>query len=574
MVGPSLIDEFIFWSIFLLLNFAHYLINYLFYFEKSSFLPYLSDIRKSSKLRVVSSTNMDFFRYTVEFSILVLFSRIFPLGQVSVWIAALFLLLWIFNQYQFIIRRIYETEPILFNDLKLLKNGLAIVWQESRWKILGILCVFVVSFFVLEKGFEWYLTKNQQIGISTSFWVISMLWLMPVIYTLFRVKGFYVKYPNDIYLRNHFTVVELLENIKRSFQHYRISRMKIGHLYREKRKPIAIKLKGSAPNIHFLFIESYGSYYYKEPSIQHSAYNEWDLFQKTISKAGFSSVSNFSKSTTTGGQSWLTYSSVLFGYRLDNNTLFENLLFDKDFRSSNSLLQLLKNCGYYNYNLNPINPINGINVPYDAMREFYSIDRWLLSKDIQYTGDQYGFGACAPDQYSMNFTMDLMRKEAREPYSFFYLTKNSHSPYIPPVLVDDWKSLNHSNGNTHIHKGFLKYPETDDYKKAIQYQLHNLSRFISDHGRDNDLFIVIGDHQPPILSDPKQHGLETPVHVISRDGHFLNHFKDYGFNLDISAVNSFIRHEGFYSLFLQAFANAYAYSAENIPEYEPEGIKL
>jgi hypothetical protein len=285
--------------------------------------------------------------------------------------------------------------------------------------------------------------------------------------------------------------------------------------------------------------------------------------------------SAFSESTTTGGQSWLAYSSFLFGYRLDNNTLFENCLNEESFRKGNSITTLFKKAGYVNYNLNPINPIKGISVPYEEMRDMYAIDRWILNDDIAYSGDSFGFGACAPDQYSLNFTMRLIKKEKISPYTLFYLTKNSHSPFITPDIVENWETLNNKNGQVHVHKGFLKSPQISDYQNAIRYEFEVLKRFIQDYGSSNDLFILVGDHQPPMLAKEEIHGISTPLHIISKNRAFLQEFDKFGFDSDLGNVHgSTIRHEGFYSIFLNAFANQYCSKPLNIPRYEPEGIKL
>ena len=570
----NFLQEILFWFLFIALNGLNYLINYIFDFEKNHILPYLSSIKMTHKIGLVGDNNMDFFRYCVELSIILICSRFYNLSEYYTLIGTTYFVVLFFNVYQYSIRRIYDTEPVLFNDVKLLKNAIVIVWHESKWKVLLSALLLILLIVGFNKGFSLFLVYNNQIGSNLIFEVISAVWVLTVFYSIIKVKGFYKRYPNDIFLRYHFTFVEFTYNIKRSYENYKISRLNIGHRYFESRQKISIQPVANPPNIHLIFIESYGSYFYNEKSLKVEAYQILNHFTNNLATNGFQIVSNMSQSTTTGGQSWLTYSSVLFGYRIDNNTLFENHLKDENFRKSNGLMQVFSKMDYTNFHLNPINPIDGINVPYKSLRELYAVDRWILNSDINYTGDQYGFGACAPDQYSMNFTMELIKKECKSPYSFFYLTKNSHSPFIIPEMVDDWKTLNKNNGSTHVHKGFLKYPQVEDYGRAIKYQFDNLNRFINDHGKENDVFILMGDHQPPILSQPEIHGLTTPVHVISKNQKFLHEFERYGFVNDLSKANNFIRHESFYSIFLNAFSNQYALSSNNIPDYEPEGIKL
>ncbi|MFT4803377.1 MAG: hypothetical protein ACI9YE_000569 [Psychroserpens sp.] len=570
----EIISELQFWLIFLTLNFLNYVVVYTLHFKESNFFPYITSIRQAKKLGLASEANLDFFRYNVEISIVLILSRFLNLQFDIIIISAIYFLMLVFNIYQYSIRRIYEAEPILFNDFKLLKNGIAIVWNEAKWKILLLLLVTTIIFIGLNKAIEFFLLNNYNMGVSPSFLILSSLWTLVVLYSIYSHKGFSIKFPNDIYLRFHFTLVELYNNFIRSYECYKLSRLEFGKQYKEARKNIKLSPIKNPPNVHFIFIESYGSFTYQEDSLKNQAYQRLKDFQENIKENGYNTLSNFSESTTTGGQSWLTYSSFLYGYRMDNNTFYENLLNDSDFRKSKGLMQVFKEMGYTNYNLNPIKPINGITVPYDAMREFYCIDRWLLHNDINYNGNKYGFGTAAPDQYSMNFTMNLIKKEMKLPYTFFYLTKSSHTPFPKIELVDDWKTLNQSEGTIHRHQGFLKYPTLEDYGQAINYQLENLERFICDHENQNDLFIIIGDHQPPVISKPQIHGQTTPCHVISKNNKFLNEFKDYGFVEDLMDSKEPIRHESFYSIFLNAFSKHYAKSSSNIPEYEPNGIQL
>ncbi|MFT7196083.1 MAG: hypothetical protein ACI83W_000433 [Marinoscillum sp.] len=563
-----------FWSIFLILNYVNYVIVYLFHYQDSSFFPHITTFKKTGKIGLTGDTNLDFFRYSVELSVILIGSRFFDLHAHAGGLTVFYFFILFFNLYQYTFRKIYESEPILFNDITLIKNGIAILWNESKWKILFCLFLLVAIVFGFYQGLSFLLIENYRLDTSLSFKILGSAFILVNLYSIYRHKGFYLRYPNDIYLRFHYTFAEFIMNLKKSYECYQISQQSFGKRYQEARENIKLELVDTPPNIHFIFIESYGSFFYQSEKLAHSSYKQLTSFQENIAQKGYHTLSNLSESTTTGGQSWLTYSSVLFGYRMDNNTLFENLLNDPNFGQGNGLMQIFKKIGYTNYNLNPISPINGITVPYDAMRGFYGIDRWILNKDINYKGDKYGFGTAAPDQYSMNFTSKLIEQEKVLPYTFFYLTKSSHSPFPKIKLVDDWQKLNQTAGSIHQHEGFLKFPTVEDYGQAIKYQIENLEQFISDHKYANDLFLLMGDHQPPVVSKPKTHGLTTPVHIISKNKAFLDEFKDFGFVKDLRSASKHIKHESFYSIFLNAFSKHYAKSSSSIPAYEPNGLQL
>ncbi|MDW3194864.1 MAG: sulfatase-like hydrolase/transferase [Cytophagales bacterium] len=568
------LTEILFWSVFLALNSLNFVINYIFYARESDFFPILRDFRVGNNLGLTESQNCDMFRFVAEFSLILLLSRIVDLSSFHALITGLYFLLLIFNIYQYAMRRTYHTEPVLFNDLKLLKNGISIVWHESPFKVLifaALLIGFVIS---LDYFIQMMLVNNIQQELTWFYMVAASIWMIIMFRSILNMKGTYPLYPGDIYMRIHFTAVELWINLKRSREHLQLSRQEFGSRYRKARKEISLTLNGTRPNVFFLFIESYGAYYFKEPALRKASLETYQNFDSQLAKHGYYSNSIYSTSTAFGGQSWLAYSSVLYGYEMNNNTLFENHLNDPIFRQSNSLLHLFRNMGYKNYNLNPITPIVGINVPYDEMREFYAIDRWILNEDINYNGDEYGWGACAPDQYSMNFMMDLIKKEEPGPFTYFYLTKNSHSPFITPKFEQDWKSLNNQSEQEHIHRGFLANPEQADYANAIQYEFDVIQDFITRHGSDQDIFLLIGDHQPPFLSDEKIHGRESPVHIFSKNEAFINEFSHYGFQKDLDQLETNVRHESLYSIFLNVFAKNYAHSYENLPDYETEGIQL
>ncbi len=568
-----IITETIFWILFVILNGSQYIINYIFYFEKSKFLPYINDYKTGKKIGIAGSVNQDFFRYNIELSVIILLSRIINLSDFVLITSFFFLITLVFNLYQYSFRRIYECEPNFYSDAKLLKNGFVIVWHESKLKSIGILLIFISFFLGIVHFFKVFLSYSYKLETSSEFYFITFIWLLTLLWALLRV-GLHTKYPNDIYRRYHFSILEIFMNFKRSFLNRKISKKKQGKEYFQARQEIKMELIDGPPNLHFIFLESYGSYFYKEKSIQNNSFTLFDSFKNNISLQGWASVSNYSKSPTTGGQSWLTYSTVLYGLLIDNNTYFENYLRDPDFQKANHLLRLLKNQGYKNHNLNPISPIKGINVPYDEMREFYAIDNWILKPDLKYSGDVYGFGECPPDQFSMNFMKKLITEEKIEPYTFFYLTKNTHSPFIPPEMAHKWQDLNHDKGSVHIHKGFLKNPSINDYSKAIEYQFKNLQAFITEQGKDNDIFILMGDHQPPILSNPDIYGYETPVHVISKDKNYVNSYKEYGFDSDLRNCKSPINHEAMYSIFLRTFISRYGKNEVKLPDYEPFGLQL
>ena len=94
--------------------------------------------------------------------------------------------------------------------------------------------------------------------------------------------------------------------------------------------------------------------------------------------------------------------------------------------------------------------------------------------------------------------------------------------------------------------------------------------FIRKNGRSNDIFVIVGDHQPPALGTTD---FKTPIHIISKDATFVSGFLNYGFSEGLlPETHQEMNHEGFYSMFLREFIRNYGTDSTNLPSYFPNGI--
>lgn len=361
-------NEFFFWLGFVFFNAVHFLPNYLFDRKESSFFPFISDVSQRGVLGLSSSLNQDPFRFVAEISFILLAVRIADLRPLFPFIAALYLVTFLFNLYQFFYRRIYQIAPNIYNDSKLLLNGVAILWHESRVKSIAFLILPCLLLSLFYQGMLKYLHFSSALPAGTVYYSISGIFLLVILKSVFKT-GFYTAYPNDIHLRFHFTVIELYQNLQRSWVYVHLSNNTIGAAFRDGRKSTPFVLKNE-PDLHFIFIESYGKYFYDEPEFTKASYHLFDEFANSLSREEWLMRSNFSESPTISGQSWLTYASFFYGLKISDNTYYENFLKDPDFSQSDSLLRILKQKGYFNVHLNPIRPMKGIQVPFRHMDPF------------------------------------------------------------------------------------------------------------------------------------------------------------------------------------------------------------
>jgi hypothetical protein len=329
------------------------------------------------------------------------------------------------------------------------------------------------------------------------------------------------------------------------------------------------------PNFFFLFIESYGSILLQHEEMQSSFKDIFERFEMTLSKNNWKIISNLSMAPSASAFSWLCYSTFIYGYKIHQHAHYQRFIKNPLFYNSDNLMRILKNQGYRTYFLNPIQSNNKIKVDYNYLTPFYGIDNWILLDDLHYTGDRYGFGDCPPDQFSINQGREIIEKN-EDPYALMFLTKNSHSPFTSPQsLSKSWQSLNKKGGRSNYGGGFLSRPTTHDYLNAINYQLENLGDFIVNTAKEDDIYVVIGDHQPPVLNNSKIYGLNTPIHLVSRNTNFLQGFKEYGFRN--SLWNDTLipqRHESMYSALLREIMKNFGSGYYRIPDYEPFGIQI
>lgn len=571
-------NEIIFWLCFLLLNFLLFVPRYLFEFGASTFFPYeifsQGGIFYSFKY-VFNRENYDIFRFSIDFSILI-FLYIFFKRKINTKLAALllsvfYIIIFIYQAYAQSFEAIFNVEPFLYNDFSSLKTGFWITTEGQSFLLIIYVLLFGLTFFGIYKFIKYFLNLIKSTNAGKISKVLGFFFGILMLYSLIRYGGEQVsgmEFMNISY--------ELVSNVAGSMRTGKeirsidLSRLKNEYKY----KKLDLRI---TPNIYFIFIESYGKIVYTNKDLRDPYLKQLAKLDSLLDKNNFHCASVLSKSPVFGGNSWVSYGSVLYGINFIDSKTFEVLTDKKGFDDGVSLVKLLGNSGYTNYRLSSIKPYNNLEVPWDKYSKIYSVDKWIKYQDLNYNGKLYGFGPSPPDEYSLNYAFESIKNGNKEsnPYSLFFITMNSHNPFLTPeVSINGWKNLNNNPENVVQKSVFLKKPEINDYGNAINYQLSYLMNFICNNG-DNDIFILIGDHQPPLIATAKD-GFETPVHIISRDSLFVEGFGKYEFNsgLHINDLDFSIRHEGFYSIFLREFIDNYALDNNNLPEYLPTGIQI
>ncbi len=570
-------NEIKFWLLLFLLNSLLFLPGYLFNASTSSFFPYHGFTEGSLYERfkyLFVRQNYDVFRISVDLFVLVFLYYLLK-SRISAglfgWIAGIYYAFMLyFLIYYTAFEKIFLIPPVIYNDLSMLKLGLFNSGGGSFLKSAGIilmLTAFSFGLILMVKRLIYY-TYELKPGIYSK----CIAGVVAVLLFFNTVKSGFTPELNQAF---HEALVMIIDNGRSSAQAYSNLRNfnvdDMNGMLDLKQFKLAKK-----PDLYLIFIESYGKLLYQHVSCRKPYFDCLENCISRLNHNGWHAVSNFSVSPVSGGKSWISYTSVMFGYNVRNQGTYNSMLKNQDIIKYDHIFSVLRQKGYMTFRLNAIPHNPEIKVPWDTYSGFYSIDKWIQFTDMNYKGRLYGFGPSPPDQFSINFAVDYIRSTTHGPFALFFITQTTHNPfYAPDSMAEDWHMLQDETDHAESHASvFLKKPKEKDYVKAICYDLRVLSRFITEKADSNAIFILIGDHQPPLITG-RQDGFETPVHIISRKHEFTDAFLQYGFQrgLQVSEGDNPIRHEGFYSMFMREFVRVYGQDFNSLPQYMPFGIK-
>jgi len=511
----------------------------------------------------------DPFRIVIDYSLLLLVFKIFQLKNIAA-IGVLTLVgtfSWVYVIYMGVILYVFRRRPILRSDISLLNVGLMIAGKAKYLVYLAaVLLIGLLGWIVFKVSVTLLELYSPLFSLIAGAIVLSFLG--------FRNISNY-RYKLLIYRTVMSPAYCLFKNIKVSkefdylffkgeeyFDNY--------NLY----KNLHLKEK---PDIYFFCVESYGSVLLKKPTYDQRVQTIYEQAQKKLSAKGYGVASSLSTPSILAGGSWLSYTTFMYGIHISGNELYD-LMFtqSKTFHAYESVLHFLKRQGYENHLLCPIGSYD-LDIDWETIQKNFVSDNFFDWESIDYQGKTQFFfkiGPCPPDQFSIN-KANLIMQENEGPKSLFFCTLNSHIPYHSPTkVVENWEELNdpsldlHETQNQNINR-------EEKYFLSAKYQLEFISDFIEKQNNDEALYILFGDHQPPFVTKEK-HGLDTPVHVITKNKDFLTTFHKHGFSEEMMPQidNTSLRHEGFYSLFMKALNKNYGTNPDVELPYLPNGVEF
>ncbi|GAB4379428.1 MAG: hypothetical protein Kow0042_28800 [Calditrichia bacterium] len=532
--------------------------------------------------------NIDVFRVVVDYfvllNLLALFARTRFFNLIRRISLGVFIFLLLFQIYDVAMFYIFAQHPILYNDIRLLLGGFYLLVDLSFSKLLiTILMVIIPGIFIfllIPFLFNSVVLHLRRKNIPRSFLIGSaLIWILVLGLTLwFGFKN------NKMAIR--WITPKLITNL---YESYQVS----GYLDEVKKMPVDsthyffsdLNLVNK-PNLYMIMIESYGKVLTQLPGLDSGYAQLMQKFEGQLEEHGWLAATNFSEAPISGGISWLSISTVLNGMKIKDQALYTYLL--NQVRNLPNLIYFLKKQDYHTFNLQPMNRQRA-GYSLDNYNAFYNFNTPIYFDSLNFEGNQFGFGFI-PDQYCLFFTHEHYLKHTSTPYFLFFMTASSHYPWNNlPTYLDDWQSLRHLKDTEKdtsqlirkvedtYHIRFFGEEHLQKYLQAMDYEFTYLTQYILNQAPENSWFIILGDHQPPIVTR-EEHGFQTPIHIISREPALVDFLRNHGFHAGMRKdprESDTIKHEAIFSLLVRGLAYCYGQiSPDSLPAFQPEGVPL
>ncbi|MBL8833582.1 MAG: hypothetical protein JNL71_14420 [Rhodospirillales bacterium] len=276
-------------------------------------------------------------------------------------------------------------------------------------------------------------------------------------------------------------------------------------------------------SVVLIFVESYGAVTAREPSFAAVLDPLRARLDARLEAAGFARATGLLRSPITGGGSWMAHGTLLSGTRLAAQDAYEVMLVS----GVRTLAHRFADAGYRTLALMP-----RIDQPWPegTLLGFGTI---RLQPDLGYSGPRFAWESL-PDQW----VLDRFASADLKPGPLFakIVLASSHTPFerVPP-FVEDWTKL--ATGDAYVGLPIREFPvrrgqvfEQDEaYVASIAYSLESAIRFATERTDDDTLFVVLGDHQPPLTTARRTGDFSVPVHVFSRASELVVPFMRRGY---------------------------------------------
>ncbi len=531
---------------------------------------------KSFPGSLVSRSNPDFFRWCLEYAFcFCVFLYLVKATKSKLWIiliSIIYLVLTVFQIYYFTLWKIYGEIPIFSYDWALFLRVLPIFVRTMGINpnfiyliiLLSILIIFSMVYFIhLEIA-----KRTISLQVKTIFGFSFFFFLVPLL-----LKSIIPQAPESNQTKS--AIVWVAQNMVQTFTRDRIKTLGDTINTNNYREYFKHNLK-TKPNILLIFIEAYGSVIGSTSPYNKEYIDQLNQIQEHLSAHHWKSVSALSNSTILGGRSWLGFTSLISGIRIDNHPAYEKLI--SDHQDYPHFISLLNKNNYHTYRLNTMANFGDDFKELDEKAgNYFQCSTWTRYNNLPYQGYRYDYFGGIPDQYALNYWDEQVLNKKQEPYFLFFITLNTHAPfYLPPPLVENWKDLDAIQKSPHQSVRSESPKPMERYSQEVHYILSVLEKYILEKADSNTMIILVGDHQPAGMEyqlNNKTDLYACPMHIITKDSAWENILVKKGFEkgmVPLFKPGSLLKHEGFYSFLMSAWAER-----DSLPvEYKvfPNGI--
>ena len=298
------------------------------------------------------------------------------------------------------------------------------------------------------------------------------------------------------------------------------------------------------PDVWLYIIESYGDVVRVRPDLAERWTGSVDALDEHLTARGWATASGTSTAPVHGGRSWIADASLLSGLHVDRQATYEHLVTLTDRLSH--LPGYFADQGYATVLVRPKDRAR----PGVELVNHFGFTHTVFFDDLEYEGPVVGWGHI-PDQYTIDFVHERVIEPLDVPtFAFFHLA-TAHIPWdaAPPILEPYTRWQKRKGREAPIYGERSAYSELrmrmarfkrrkrgkhqpdqgtpQDYLDNVIYDLEAIARQLEAGPRGDQVVIVMGDHQPPLLANDMP--ADVPVHVLASDEAWLQGFWDHGF---------------------------------------------
>lgn len=285
-------------------------------------------------------------------------------------------------------------------------------------------------------------------------------------------------------------------------------------------------LRPFGADVVLAFVESYGAVTYDRPDLARVVHPAREALQTAAAGAGREVLSALVESPTFGASSWLAHLSLLTGVEVRDQYAYTVLMTE----ARDSLPRLFRRAGYRAVGLMP-----GVRQAWPE-GAFYGFDRIYGRADLAYRGPQFGWWGI-PDQYALAALDALELTESpRRPVFAVFPTSTTHAPFGPVApYLDDWSRVRRPDAYdpAEIARIMATPPDltslSPSYAHATAYDLRCFAGYVQQHAGDDQVLVLIGDHQPPAAVSGPGASHEVPMHVITSRPEVVRALRTAGF---------------------------------------------